>query len=59
MTNQDIYNNLATLEAVFYYRLDGHDNREGVKYADLEFLYNMIRAACEEWHSLTGCTLTD
>ena len=59
MTNQEIFNTLSTLEAVMYYRYDGHDDREGVSYSDTEAAWKSIRSTLEAWHKATGCILTD
>ena len=36
---------------------DGSDDREGVKYADLQEVHNHINEALKAWHRATGCTL--
>ena len=57
MSNQDILNTLSLLEAVMFYRYDGHDDREGVSYEDTENIWKAIRATLEDWHRITGCCL--
>lgn len=59
MTNQEILNTLSGLEAALYYRMDGSDDRDGVGYADLEEMHDLINIALKSWHRLTGCTLTE
>ena len=57
MTNQEILNALSTLDAVMFYRYDGHDDREGVSYEDTENIWKAIIATLEDWHRITGCCI--
>jgi hypothetical protein len=59
MSNQEILNTLSGLEAAFYYKNDGSDDREGVSFADLEKMHDLINTALKDWHRITGCTLTE
>ena len=57
MNNQNILNQLSEIESVLYYRMDGSDDPEGVSYADLEEVHNLINEALKAWNRATGCIL--
>lgn len=58
MTNQNILDTLSELECALYYRLDGHDDREGVSYEALQPIYNKINECLAQWHNITGLTIS-
>ena len=57
MSNQEIYNTLAGLEAEFYYRHDRRVENENISADDLKTMDDKLRDIMTFWREVTGVSL--